>query len=89
MLIVSSNVKGLGCPRKRSHIRAFLKIYYIDIVLLQETKIAFPLDSFLRYIGGPFITGWSHLNSLRASEGSLLGGGRMSLTVLANRSQLK
>ena len=56
MLSVSSNVKGLGCPQKRSRVRDFLKLYYIDVVLLQETKTVFPSDSFLRSIGDSFIT---------------------------------
>jgi len=63
-LVVSWNVKGLGCPQKRSRVCDFLKLYCVDIVLLQETKIANPTVSFLCSIGGPFISSLSHLISI-------------------------
>jgi len=62
MLIISWNVKGLGYPQKRSHIHDFLKMYVIDIVLLQETQVAFPSNSFLRSIGNSSLMGLSYLN---------------------------
>ena len=62
MLVVSWNVKGLRCPQKQSCTRDFLKMFCIDIVLLQEFKTTFSSDSFLRLMGDFFITGWSHLN---------------------------
>ena len=73
MLIVSLNAKGQRYPRKRSRICDFLKMYAIDIVLLQETKTAFSSDSFLRWIGGSSLRGCRHLNSLRVSCGQIIG----------------
>ena len=66
--------KGLGCPQKHSRIRDFLKLYDIDIVLIQETKAAFPSGSFFRSLGGTFLSGWNHLNSIRASGGQFIVG---------------
>ena len=77
-LIMSWNVKGLGCSQKRSRVRDFLKLYCIDIVLLQETTI-----SFLRSIGGSIY--WfesSEFYWLRVVN--LLVGGIISLIALAN-----
>ena len=73
MFILSWNVKGLDCPSKRSRVKDFLKMRCIDIIMLQESKIAFPSDFFFRSIGGNLITGWSHLNSLGASGGQFIG----------------
>jgi len=84
MLIISWNVKRLGCPQKRSHIHDFLKKYCIDIVLIQESKVAFYSVSFFRSIGGPFIIGWSHLNSIGASGGRLLVEGTIFLNTLVS-----
>ena len=61
------------CPYKRSLVGNFLKLYCIDIVLLQESKIASPSDSFFRSIGGSLLSGWIHLNSIGASRGQLIG----------------
>ena len=71
--VISWNIKGSGCPLKRSYIHDFLKIYCIDIVLIQESKALFPSDSFFRSLGGSFINGWSHLNSNGASGGQIIG----------------
>jgi len=48
-------------------------MHCIDIIMLQESKIDFTPDSFFRSIGGNLIIGWSHLNSLGASGGQLIG----------------
>ena len=48
-------------------------MYGFNVVFLQETKIASPSDSFLKSIGGTFITSWCFLNSLGASGGQLIG----------------
>ena len=69
MFILSWNVKGLDCPSKRSRVKDFLKMHCIDIIMLQESKIAFTPDSFFRSIGGNLIIGWRHLNS----GGQLIG----------------
>ena len=58
---------------KRSRVRYFLKMYAIDILLLQETKVAFPIDSFLRSIWGSSLMGWSCLNSMGATGEQCIG----------------
>jgi len=73
ILLLSLNVKKLGSPLKRSHIRDFLKIYDIDVALLQESKTAFPSDSFLKSLGGSFNSCWRHWNSSGASGEQLIG----------------
>jgi len=72
MLVVSWNVKGLGCPHKRSHILDFHKMYcghYSD----PRNKNCSSFRSFFRSIGGLFIIGWSHLSSIRASGRQFIG----------------
>ena len=48
-------------------------MYAIDAVLLQETKTAFPSDTFLKSTGSSSLRGWRHLNSLEAASGQLIG----------------
>jgi len=72
MLVFSWNVRTWMSSEGKSCCD-FLKIYAIDIVLLQETNTASPLDSFLRSIGGSMLTRWQRLNSLEAAVWQLIG----------------
>ena len=65
LLLCYSFLECYGIAQSSSRL---LKMFCIDIVLLQESKTAFSYDCFLRSIGDAFITGWSHLNAIGASR---------------------
>jgi len=71
MKIISWNVRGLEVPSKRHAIQLNLTPHHVDILLLQESKLLDPSPSQIREIGGPYLTGWAHSNSI-GSKGGLI-----------------
>ena len=50
----------------------------------KKLKTAFSFDSYLRFIGGDSIIGWSYSNFMGASGGQLIGWDDNSFTLLMN-----
>lgn len=40
MIIVSWNIRGLGKPKKRLVVRKLVRKHKVDVLILQETKVA-------------------------------------------------
>ena len=52
MIVVSLNVKGIGMPKKRLAVRKMVRNYKVDVLLLQETKVASNIHSVIRDVWG-------------------------------------
>lgn len=66
-------LEGWG-PLIKDHVfLLFLRLYYVDVVLLQELKLCQPSPFLLRSHCAPRINEWISLDSDGASGGQLLG----------------
>lgn len=70
--IVSWNVRGLNERDKRLQIRNFFRIWQVDIICLQETKMELIINGFIRSLWGCHYVDWVYLSSMGASGGILV-----------------
>lgn len=79
--VCSWNVRGLNCLTKRNAVRAVLSKQCNKVVCLQESKVSFVSNSFLRSIGGSFLNKCVYLESVGTSGGSSHAGTQMYTSV--------
>lgn len=48
MIIVSWNIRGLGRPEKRLAVRKMVRSHKVDVLILQETKVANNVEIIMR-----------------------------------------
>ncbi|XP_040986403.1 uncharacterized protein LOC121234516 [Juglans microcarpa x Juglans regia] len=70
--ILSWNVRGLNDSNKCLRIKSLLRMWKVDIVCLQETKLRIIDQRLIRSLWGCSYVGWSYLASEGASDGVLL-----------------
>lgn len=73
MNIVTWNVRGLGRASKRSLVKDFLKLHFVDVCCLQESKLEDISSTTWREIGGVSIDQFSFLPVRRSAGGVILG----------------
>ncbi|KAG6642168.1 hypothetical protein CIPAW_09G124600 [Carya illinoinensis] len=66
------NVRGINDVNKRLRIRSLLRIWKVDIVCLQETKLRSIDRNIIRSLWGCPFVGWCYLASSGASGGVLV-----------------
>ena len=69
MITVTLNVRGLSRPEKRTTVRRLVKKHKVDVLLLQETKVALKILSIIRDIWGNSGCAWDWVPSVGASGG--------------------
>ena len=70
MIIISSNVKGLGDWQKRALVKTFLLKDNPPTVILPETKLNFVDRGMVKSLWRARHIGWSALDATRTSGGS-------------------
>ena len=70
--IISWNVRGLNVREKRLRICNLLRLWKVDIVCLQETKMGMISNSFMHSLWGCPYVDWVHVDARGASGGILI-----------------
>lgn len=73
MILISWNVRGLGCPIKQRSVKDLFHPYKGEIVCVQEPKLSTPFPVTLRSISTSRIRDWIFLDSHGASSKQLVG----------------
>ena len=78
--IISWNVKGLNERDKRLRISNLLRLWKVDIVCFQETKMETISNSFVQSLWGCPYVDWCHVDSRGASGGILIMWDRRAIS---------
>ena len=73
MIILSWNIRGLGCSGKRWEVRNIVRRFTCDILILCESKVTSLSSALLRNLGGGRLNKWEFLPSSGAFGGIIIG----------------